>query len=119
MLHSQEVIERSIYYAILNVLLQKGLTLNPSDYLPLSETNNARYEVDRRAIEDNKGFYVELYGSSNSLSKGYKHTPRVVIIPQGFYPGDIGFERLSIDKSETEDFLVSMSKKQRVLYGNV
>ena len=105
MLHSQQIIERSVYSAILNVLLQKGLTLNPEDYLPISVANTNRYKSDRAAIEKD-GTYIELYGASDSLSKGPKHTPRIVISPQGFYPGDIGFEKTEMDEDE-EGFLVS------------
>ncbi len=108
MLHSQQVIERSIYFAILNILLQKGLTLNPEDYMPLSEANSIRYKTDREAIEADKHLYIELYGSSDSLSKGLKFAPRIVISPQGFYPGDIGFEKSQLeDDNDSDNFLVT------------
>lgn len=108
MLNSQEIIERSIYYAILSVLIQKGLSLNPMDYLPLSAANAARYKSDREAIESEHKMYIELYGVSDALSKGPKNTPRIVITSHGFYPGDIGFEKTQVDPDEEENnFIVS------------
>ena len=106
MLHSQEIIERSVYSAILSILLQRGLTLDPNNYLPISQANTTLYLADRELIVQSKGMYVELYGSSDSLSKGQKKCPRIVICPQGFYPGDIGFEKHNLEPDEG-GFLVS------------
>lgn len=100
MLNIQQVIERSIYSAILDSLIEAGLSLDPNNYLPLSLENSAAYKVARENIEASKGMYIELYGSSDSLSKGAKSTPRIVIVPQGFYPGDMGLEHRSLDLAD-------------------
>ena len=109
MVESQEIIERSVYVAILDTLLKRGLTLNPNDYYPLTPAKAEQYKIDRQAIETEHGTYIELYGNSNSLSKGEKKVPRIVIVPQGFYPGDIGFEKTLITEDEDGGFLVSES----------
>lgn len=108
MLHSQQVIERSVYFAILNVLLQKGLTLNPENYLPLDEEKSNQYKADRAEIVATEGKkYIELYGVSDSLSKGMKYAPRIVISSNGFFPGDIGFDKHNLEPDEEDGFLVT------------
>ena len=37
MVNSQEIVERTFYICLLNVLLEKKMGLNPEDYLPLSQ----------------------------------------------------------------------------------
>lgn len=40
MVNSQEIIERSIYSALLNTSVALGYSINPEDYLPISEANS-------------------------------------------------------------------------------
>ena len=46
MVTSQQVIERSLYVALLRVALSIGRTINPEDYLPVSTDNQKRQEED-------------------------------------------------------------------------
>lgn len=46
MVNSQEIIERSIYMALLNMAIELGYTINPEDYLPTSAENAARFKED-------------------------------------------------------------------------
>lgn len=39
MVTSQQIIERSLYVALLRVALSIGRTINPEDYLPISAEN--------------------------------------------------------------------------------
>lgn len=50
MVNSEEIVERTFYISLLSTMLEMGLTLNPEDFLPLSQENekdsrgNQRYE---------------------------------------------------------------------------
>ena len=68
MVNSQEIIERSIYVAILNMAIKLGYTINPEDYLPTSAANAERFKEDLKKITDEKGFYVSIFGVGNNLS---------------------------------------------------
>ena len=62
MVNSQEIIERSIYVAILNMAIKLGYTINPEDYLPTSAVNAERFKEDLKKITDDKGFYISIFG---------------------------------------------------------
>lgn len=61
MVNSQEIIERSIYMALLNMAIELGYTINPEDYLPTSAENAERFKEDLKKIKDDKGFYICFY----------------------------------------------------------
>lgn len=100
MVNSQEIIERSIYMALLNMAIELGYTINPEDYLPTSAENAARFKEDLKKIIDDKGFYIGIFGVGNNHSRGIKETPRIVVDSEGFYPGDIGLPRKITQKEE-------------------
>lgn len=89
MINSQEVIERSIYSALLQVAIALGYSVDPNDYLPVSEANAKRLKEDIRKLEK----YIPVFGTSNSSSKDQKTTPRIVVNARGFYPGMIGLPK--------------------------
>lgn len=104
MITSEEVIERSFYISLLHETLKRGLTLNPDDYLvngkPTEETVN-QFENDKRAI-GNKFIYV--FGIGNNLARGAKECPRITIELNAYYPGELGTEKYSVEKSKVEKF---------------
>lgn len=105
MVDSQEVIERSFYSAILDVCVKLGYSLNPMDY---GETQDERlkWKTDLENIKVKYGFFIEVIGSSNNYESGMKTVPKIVIAPQGFLPGNIGFEKSMVTESPT-GFIVS------------
>ena len=46
MINSQEIIERSIYQALLNASIKLGYSLDPNNYLPISIENQKRFKED-------------------------------------------------------------------------
>ena len=44
MINSQEIIERSIYQALLNASIKLGYSLDPNNYLPISIENQKRFK---------------------------------------------------------------------------
>lgn len=87
----QKLIENSIFEAIRLELVSEG-------YLPdsnLSKYSNTpegltAWQNDLNAIQESKGFAVEVFGHSSFYAKGLKRIPRIVIIPRRIMPGDIG-----------------------------
>ena len=49
MVNTEEIVERTFYICLLQTALKKGLTLNPEDYLPLSQENEKRFQADKDA----------------------------------------------------------------------
>lgn len=96
MINSQEIIERSIYQALLNASIKLGYSLDPNNYLPISIENQKRFKEDM----DKLNKYIWVFGTGNNQSKDKKLTPRIVVNARGFYPGGIGLPKLLIQKKE-------------------
>ena len=96
MVNSQEIIERSIYMALLRVTIELGYGLDPNNYLPVSVENSEKFQQDLKNL--NK--YIPIIGTGNATSKDQKITPRIVLNARGFYPGNIGLPRELIEKAE-------------------
>lgn len=94
MFNSQEIIERSIYSALLQVAIALGYSIDPNDYLPVSESNAAKMKADLATLEK----YIPVFGTANSSSKDQKTTPRIVVNSRGFYPGMLGLPKEVIGK---------------------
>lgn len=103
MVNSQEIIERSVYDAILKVTIALGYSLDPNKYLPVSIANKEKLERDLKKLKK----YIEIYGVGNNESRGKKVTPRIVIDSKGFYPGDVGLPKEIIEKEVGIGFTVT------------
>lgn len=104
MIDSQEIIERSLYEAILHTAIKLGYALNPLDYLPINCTNQKKYEEDLSKLSKHPIF---IFGTGNNQSKGQEITPRIVINARGFYPGSVGLPKELISKEEGIGFTSS------------
>lgn len=107
MVETQIVIERSIYSAVLSRAIELGHSLDPENYLPISNENILKFDTDKAEIEKNHKPFISVYGSGNNNSKGEKLTPRIVVSPKAFYPGDVGLPKYSKEKNEIGNWLVS------------
>ncbi len=96
MIDSQEIIERSIYEALLHTTVKLGKTLNPLDYLPINCQNQAKYQKDLEKISNP----IYIFGTGNNQSKGSELTPRIIVNARGFYPGAIGLPTELINQEE-------------------
>lgn len=94
MINSQEIIERSVYSALLDVTTTLGYTLNPEDYLPVSNANKQKYDADLAKLQK----YIAIFGTGNAESKGQRVTPRIVVNARGFYPGTVGLPKILLEK---------------------
>lgn len=98
MISSQEIIERSVYSALLETLISTGYCLRPDDYFPISKENQTKFLADKTKIEKEKGCFISLFGISNNQSRGMKQCPSITIESHGFMPGDIGLPKEIMDK---------------------
>lgn len=104
MVSTEEIVERTFYICLLTTALKRGLTLNPDDYLPLSQENEKRFQTDKDTLKK----FIPIYGIGNNQVKGAKTCPRITIELQGFYNGDIGVNKYIIgDKLENGNYQAS------------
>lgn len=134
-----ENIERGIYHSFRHVLVETGYIPdiynfdieNPS--LTIAKQAQGDYNAAVKAIREQKGFAIEIYGNSMNLARGTIKCPRIVIETESFLPGELGvdttqnYERendvYNVNKyqSLTEEyyfnvrFLANTTKQQRVL----
>lgn len=99
MVKSEEIIERTFYVCLLNVLLKAGLTINPDDYQPLSLENEKRFQADKEALPK----FVYLFGVGNNQVRGAKITPRITIELNGYFTGDIGVPHVDYNGNTPEN----------------
>lgn len=95
MINSQEIIERSVYQALLDVAVGLGYSLDPNNYLPQSAEQEQRFKSDIKKLKK----FIPIFGTGNAEAKGSKITPRIVVNARGFYPGAIGMPKQLIDKA--------------------
>lgn len=98
MVNSQEIIERSIYKALLDMAIRLEYTVDPEKYLPISDSNKNKFKHDREDITRKKGFFIDIFGVGNNQSRGIKYTPRITVESEGFYPGDIGLPKEILER---------------------
>lgn len=103
MVNSQEIIERSVYDALLRVAIALGYSLDPNDYLPESVENANRLKNDIKALVK----YIPIFGTGSASAKDQKTTPRIVVNARGFYPGAIGLPREVIEKGVGQGFTMN------------
>lgn len=94
MINSQEILERSIWSAINNILIDLSMAIDPNKYMPITPENK---RLADEAISKLKR-YIPVFGTGSSQSKGQKTTPRIVINSRGFIPGSIGLPSVLLEK---------------------
>lgn len=105
MISSQEIIERSIYSALLKTLIYLNYSLDPLDYYPVDENNKNKFKSDKEAIKKEKGFFIDLFGVGNNQSRGMKECPRITLEAKGFMPGDMGLPKQIMEKVDDSYFV--------------
>lgn len=101
MVNTEEIVERTFYICLLQTALKRGLTLNPENYLPLSQENERRFQADKNALSK----FIPIYGIGNNQVRGIKTCPRITLELQGFYNGDIGVNKYIIgDKLDNGNY---------------
>jgi hypothetical protein len=95
--NTQQRVERSIFEVLRKEVVRQGYLPNIEDsvrypavdgkFTTIAQEN---WEADINVIVANKGWALEIFGTSSAFAKGLKRTPRVVIVPKRIMPGDIG-----------------------------
>ena len=71
MVNSEEIVERTFYISLLSTMLEMGLTLNPEDFLPLSQEN-------RIAVARNR--YISTVQDFNSYARQFPQVMTAKVI---------------------------------------
>lgn len=95
----QQRVERSIFEVLRKAILAKGYIPDISNGTryptgvggKMTQTAMDHWQTDLAAVIADKGWAVEIFGTSDSFAKGERRAPRIVIVPQRIMPGDIGF----------------------------
>ena len=85
----QELVERSIFHSIRAQCVAKGYTPNVFDY-PQTAVGQQDYEAAFSAINNDKGFSIEVFNTGAPSDRKVKKVPRIVMASQGYIPGSIG-----------------------------
>jgi len=90
----QQFLDRSIFHQIDRVMTVHGYAPDRSSFDLTNQNGKTAYRAALKAITDSQDekFGIDLFGHSNTQFKGNKKTPRIVIVPYGFLPGDIGLD---------------------------
>lgn len=99
---SKQVIQRSFYQALLEVALARGYTLDPNNYPNQNKADAEKFLADRQAIENQKGYYVDIYGVGNNQARGGKDLPLIAVDYKGYLPGDVGLNRFHRERAGTD-----------------
>lgn len=99
MVNSQEIVERTFYISLLYTALKMGVTLDPDQYLPLSEENQDRFQKDIQNLSK----FIPIFGMGNNQSRGAKTCPRITLELQAYYPGDIGIPAFDLELNDVGD----------------
>lgn len=82
--YNDQLVVRSIYYAILEELVTHGYNVDDRLY-----TDAPAYNAAVKALRD-AGHFIELHSESSRKSKGVKLSPSITISLENAIPGDIG-----------------------------
>lgn len=94
----EAMLERTIYHRLRKYTIDIGYTLDIDKYdientdNNIVKTESERYKTDLKNLTINKGFSIEIFGSSNNQSRGTKKTPRIVVETESFYEGELGLQ---------------------------
>lgn len=98
----QEIIERSLFISIRDVLVDNGYVPDIDDFNLDTEIVNTienqvkNYEDALLDIKNEKGFAIEIFNYSSNESKGYLKVPRIVVDTQSIQPGTLGGDTIPI-----------------------
>lgn len=102
----EESLERSIYKALRDKAVEFGYALNLNNYQLdsqgslLNAVEQKKYDADLKALQQLKGFAVELFGYSNNQNIGKKKSPSIVVDVESFLPGQLGLDTTASYKKD-------------------
>ncbi len=94
----EEDLERSIYHRIRMKAVEYGYALDIRNYQLdpegslIDEAEQKKYDADLKALQQEKGFAVEIFGYSNNQNIGKKKSASIVIDIESFLPGLTGLD---------------------------
>lgn len=88
----QEIIERSLFYAIIDEIVDKGYFPDIRDDVTYPDTDQGASDFADAvtAVIASKGYAIEIFSGASNESRGVKKVPRIVIDSGNFLPGALG-----------------------------
>jgi len=88
----QELIERSLFHAVRQEVVDKGYLPDVSDDVTYTDDQAGwdQWEADITTIVAGLGFAIEVFNAGSNEAKGIKKVPRIVIETGNFLPGALG-----------------------------
>lgn len=102
MMTPEEIVERTFYMSLLSTAIINGLTLDPDNYSPVSDSSQKRLKEDM----DSMGKFIHIFGIGNNQSRGPKIVPRITLELQGYYPSTFGINTHHFEKSGDKTLLI-------------
>jgi len=102
--NTEEVVERSVYNAIMDVCVELGYCpdVRNSSLFPDTSQGWQAYITYQQSTINMKGFCVEVFGSSNPDDKGIKKLPRIVIDTITMDRGDFGLDASPVYEKQVD-----------------
>ena len=97
LLDTLEVVERSIFHSVRERLVEYGYLPDITQYVN-DAPGNAAYQADLAQIRGDKGFAIEVFGTGSNQDKHLLKVPRIVIVPFGMQPGNIGVRTEGVEE---------------------
>jgi hypothetical protein len=85
----QELVELTLFHSIRKTVVDNQYCPDIMNY-PNTSAGSTQYWADFEAITLAKGFSIEVFNNSNPDRKGAKKLPRMVMISEGYMPGEVG-----------------------------
>ncbi|MAO08127.1 MAG: hypothetical protein CL596_05375 [Alteromonas sp.] len=108
---TQQLIERSIFKAIKEIIVKEGYFPDVDNYSidnpepAIAESEQKRLKHDVKIIAAEKGYAVELFSNGTQEDRGQIKPPRIVIESESFLPGELGIDTTkTFEKKENGNY---------------
>lgn len=107
----QQVVDHSIFHRIRKVLVELGYLPDVLDRTTYPETKEGQVAWNNALtlIKEQKGFVIEIFGTSSNQSRYAKKVPRIVINSDRYIPGNVGNSPTSWYERNAEGVLESFT----------
>lgn len=112
----QEIIERSLFYAVIDEIVDKGYFPDIRDDTTYPDTDQGAvdFKTAITAVVAAKGYAIEIFSGASNESRGVKKIPRIVIDSGNFLPGALGGDPRRFFSDEGDDYKALVTPSQTV-----
>jgi len=112
----QEIIERSLFYAIIDEIVDKEYFPDIRDDTTYPDTPQGKIDFDTavQAVIVSMGYAIEIFSGASNESRGLKKVPRIVIDSGNFLPGALGGDPRRFFEDQGDDYKALVTPSQTV-----